>query len=357
MKCFLSNMKLDVLMPIALMLVTACVNRQDRIAELTAQKISLDKSIERLKYMRDSTTWAQINQDKIASFGASNRNALDSLQTENLKLVNNAHSKYVNRVYKNHRLKHYFKPDEIKQIRAWFADMGTCAPVKDVTGEMPMFYLTYLFDLDTDASANFSTPFRPDFMAGNVVYLDKNTATKLGKLEQQILNHDIYVAEANLSEETKKCYDAECKKIIAKRNALVQKINNKQFKNATGYKNARATIKQCEKDLWAVLNKYYVKDVVTGNFVARSVVAMREKNKGEKIYCFEYLNFAIPEYAAIKKQMLRNNERVIKLANANERADIIERKVVSHYNTKIRPLSEKRDSIKKLIKKLNAKTR
>ncbi|MBQ8255809.1 MAG: hypothetical protein IJY99_02480 [Alphaproteobacteria bacterium] len=356
MKQILSNVKTGVLLPIALMMITACMDTKEEIAELTAQQISLDKSISRLKYMRDSTARAQINQDDIAYMGSSNRNTLDSLQRENFKLSNKAHADYVNRVYKNHKLKHYFKPNEIKQIRAWFADMGASAPVKNVTGDMPMFYLTYLYDLETDTTKTFSTPFLPDFSRGNVVYLDKRVAALLAGLERQVSNHDIYVAEANLEEETKKRYDTERKKFVDMRHSVEYGIDNGMYESSAKYTKACATIEQCERELQRIFNKYYFNDVTKGRFVAKSVMALRDQNKGEKIYCLEHLNFAIPEYAAVRKQLLKNDERIRKLANANERADAIERKVVAQYDARIKPLTQRRDSINRLIRTLNNKT-
>lgn len=356
MKRILSNLKVGVLLPVAIVLATSCADNQEKITELTSEQISFDKSISRLKFMRDSTVQSELNKDDLARFGISKRQELDSLRHDNHKLFNSAYKNYVSRIYKNHKLKHYFKPDEIKQIITWFAEMGKDVPVKNITGDMPMFYLSYLNGLETDTTKTFSTPFVINSERGDIVFLDKKTVATLIELEQRVSDYDIHVAESNLRQETTKKYDAECKKIIDLKDALLWGLDNGQFESHREYTKANADIEKCEADLRKVFDKYYIKDAETSQYVLKSVAALSKKNKGASVYGFEYLNFTIPEFAAIRSQMTKNSVRIVKLMDANRRANSIKKGIVDHYDARIKYLTEKRDSVSELINKLNIKT-
>lgn len=352
MKKFLVNAKSSVLLPITMLLVASCSVDKERIAELTAEKISIEKSISRLKTKRDSVVFAEVRKDDEAYFGVANRQELDSLHKDNCRLYNETLKNYINRVYSNHKLKHYFKPSEIKQIIVWMADRGH----DNITGDTPMYYLNHLNYLLTDTTAKFTTPFIFEKEGGDIIYLNDVIGAKMEKLEARVSDCNMLWAEDNLEIATKQRYDAECQKIKDKKDKLEMDMDSGLIESDAEYEKAFNTLDQYERELQKLFNKYYVKDVKTGSVTARIVLSLREKNKGVEVYGFDPINFTIPEFAAIKNKMQYNGKRLEKLVNANKRANRIKNKVASSYDVRIANLAQRRDSVERLIINKNRKS-
>ncbi len=364
MNRILSNVKSKTLLPIAVaMALTSCLSNQGKINKATEQLNSVNDKIENVTAIRDYKVRKAASKDTLSLF-----NDLENLKKSSNDLVFGAMTGYINRIYKNHKLKDYFTDEEIKQIasfdflqtKQYFLSTAEFAQKLDlkIDGNTPMYYLWRVENFDENKTKKFSTPFKKNALEfGSIEFLDPKVKQKLSELMKLALELDVIEAHTNMYVDTERKFNAEYMPLKKKYDALRWGVDSGDIKGKQRYK-ARVDMSDQKDKMQRIFDKYYIatdddpeKPRIMVDFDEQNRTSTPEAELlNQQLDMIGLLNFTLPEFIAIRPILVRNAKEAQRLKTIKDSID-------AEYAPVLNPLVAKRDSLQNIITKLQSKQR